>query len=29
MKDCVQWKTVYGWKDFRLKRGSKLGPLDQ
>ena len=29
MKRCVQWKPVYGWKDFFFKRVSNQGPLDQ
>ena len=29
MKCCVQNNFVYGWKDFRLDRGSNPGPPDQ
>ena len=29
MKGCVQWNPVYGRKDFRLKRGSNPGLIDQ
>ena len=29
MKDCVQCNLVYGWRDYRLERGSKPGQLDQ
>ena len=29
MKGFVQWNLVYGRKDFRLKRGSNPGLLDQ
>ena len=28
MKRFVQWNLVYGWKDYRLERGSNPGPLD-
>ena len=28
-EECMQWDLVYGWKDFRLKRCSNPGPLDQ
>ena len=27
MKRCSLWNLVNGWKDFRLKRCSNLGPL--
>ena len=26
---CIEWNLVYDWKDFRFKRGSNPGPLDQ
>ena len=29
MKSCVQMNSVYDWKNFRLRRVSNPGPLDQ
>ena len=26
MKDCLKWNPVYGWKEFRLQRGSNSRP---